>query len=365
MSLPRVAILAASLALTADALGRAQLLPFGEFAARDGRPGPGQTWKVTDAQGAALATAMNAVVTKTPLVIDYEHQTLTAMQQGHKAPAAGWIKKVEWLSGNGLWADVEWTAPAKAHIAADEYRYISPVITWDDAGNVTGVALAALVNFPGLLGMEPVVAALSAYSPIPANPTESRMEIAALLALLGLAANATDADINAKVTALKAQPALSAALTGALGLAACADEATALSAITTLKSTGGGNAAMVQLVTQLQTQVAALSGQLTDGKVATLVDGAIAAGKFAPALRDTLIAQGKADFTALSSLVAAMPVIPGLAGAGQSGGGQDRDKDNKGQITALSASQAEIAKQLGLSHEAYLKQLNEGRQAAA
>lgn len=362
-----LAILAASIALPTtggtDGLGRAQLLPAGEFTARDGRPGVGKTWKLTDAQGAALAASVNAVAQQTPIVIDYDHQTLTAQATGTKAPAAGWIKRVEWLSGQGLFADVEWTAAAKAHIDAKEYRYISPVIQYDQAGVVVGMALAALVNFPALLGMEPAMTtALSALS-THLQPPETRMEIAALLAALGLAATATDAEITTHVAALRARPtqAVPTALATALGLQATADEAAALSAISTLK---GGSTETVQLVASLQGQVATLTAQLNEGALSSLVEGAITAGKFAPAHRDWLMKQGRADFAALKSAIEAAPVIQGLGG--QSGGDPGgRDPAGNGPLTALSSAQSLVAKQLGISPADYLKQLNEGRATQA
>lgn len=155
------ALLAPAFAL-GSSVGIAQLLPAGEFVARDGRPGPGKCWRISDAQGKQLAAKLNATASQTPIVIDYEHQTLLSKDNGREAPAAGWIRGAQWRPGQGLFATVEWTAHAKARIAAGEYRYISPVITYDDDGNVTGLQLAALVNHPALIGMEPVLAELAA-----------------------------------------------------------------------------------------------------------------------------------------------------------------------------------------------------------
>ncbi len=156
-------LLAAALSLAAgSATGAAQLLPAGEFAARDGRPGPGKTWHVSDEQGRSLAAKLNATAARTPIVIDYDHRTLYVAQHGGKAEAAGWIKSVEWRQGQGLFAFVEWTAAAAKRIAEGEYRYISPVISTDPkTGQLTGIVMASLVNLPALLGMEPAMIALS------------------------------------------------------------------------------------------------------------------------------------------------------------------------------------------------------------
>lgn len=142
--------------LPVASVGEAQLLPFGSFAARDGRPGPGRKWKVSNEAGRALAAKLNAVASVTPVVIDYEHQTLLAQHNGKAAPAAGWIVGAEWRDGQGLFARVQWTAAARAQIEAGAYRYISPVIRFDGDGTVTEVQLAGITNHPALLGMAPL-----------------------------------------------------------------------------------------------------------------------------------------------------------------------------------------------------------------
>jgi phage I-like protein len=344
------ALLAATLPLLSS--GQAQLLPAGEFAARDGRPGPGKHWKLSDAQGQLLATQLTAVAARTPVVIDYEHQTLNAPKNGQAAPAAGWIKGATWRPGEGLFAEVEWTAAARAHIDAGEYRFISPVITYDAAGRVTGVALAALTNFPAILGMDAVVAALNTQL----NHQEPDMDLlAALIASLGLAAGTTQ-DVAlaalttrlAELNTLKARPALPAALVTELGLQAGADEAAALTALATLK-TGAGKVdpTTLTLITTLQGQVAALTAQMAEGGLTGLVDGAIQAQKFAPAMRESLLALGRKDMAALTAIVGTAPVIPGLAG--QSGG---REFEN---TAALTADAAKLQSAFGLTADRWAK----------
>jgi phage I-like protein len=351
------ALLSASLPLLAN--GQAQLLPAGEFSARDGRPGAGKTWRVTDAQGLTLAQAMNAVIAATPIVIDYEHQTLHKERNGQPAPAAGWIKSVTWLTGKGLVSDVEWTDKARAAIHSGEYRYVSPVITWDaDSGAVTGVHLAALTNFPALLGMDAAVAALSSLT-LPNDSQEPPMKLllAALATLLGQSALAT-ADEATAVAALQAwKPArgpLPEALTTALGLQSGADEVAALSAVNALKTP---STATVQLVTTLQQQLATLTAQVNGDAVTRAVDAAIDAGKMGPALRDQYVALGQKDMAMLTSILAAMPVIPGLAGQGAAAKAGAAGADKREPFTALTTDQAAIATQLGIPHADYLKTL--------
>lgn len=365
-----LAVLASALALPAT-VGEAQLLPAGKFAARDGRPGKGKQWQVTDAQGEALAAALNAIAAQTPIVVDYDHQTLYVEKNGQKAPAAGWILSTEWRAGKGLFAKVDWTDEAQELIGKRKYRYISPVITHDEeTGAVTGVHLAALVNHPGLLGMEAAVAQVAKLSAqlYPTQQENSVDLLTALLANLGLAAGTTETEALAAVSALKATvdaskgaPTVPTALTTALGLQADATEQAALDAVTALRKPASGDAAatalqgLQQTVVQLTGELKALQGD----KVVQTVDQAIKDHKLVPAQREWALGYGKADYTALQAFIAAAPVLP-LGGQTQgdptAGGGNG---------TALSAAQSAIATQLGLDPAKYAEHLKTQTPAAA
>lgn len=181
--------------------GRIQLFPCGTFAACDGRPASlhgvtAKAWRINTHDAAALIAAWQQQ--ETPLVVDYEHQTQRAAENGQPAPAAGWIKSLEWEEGRGLFASVEWTERARAHIQAGEYRYISPVFSFDKhSGAVMRLVCAALTNHPALDGMDTARAA---------TEEQKRMNkelLEALRAFFGLAATA---DEDALCAALKAQP---------------------------------------------------------------------------------------------------------------------------------------------------------------
>ncbi len=139
-----------------------QLFPDGEFAARDGRPATVEksetiTWRM-DANIAATLIAQ-VQTRETPLCIDYEHHTLTAKDKGHKALAAGWIESLTYVPGQGLFAKVAWTDTARQHIQAGEYRYVSPLFSFDLAtGAVQYLMNAALTNNPALDGLLAVAA---------------------------------------------------------------------------------------------------------------------------------------------------------------------------------------------------------------
>lgn len=152
--------LIASLAQQIDSTtsGVIQLFPAGEFRARDGRPAECAAWVMTREIAERLIAAADA--RETPYVLDYEHQTLRAAKNGLPAPAAAFFKKLEWREGEGLFAiDVEWTATAATMVAAGEYRFISPVFSYDTTGQVLQIINAALTNTPALDGMEEVLLA--------------------------------------------------------------------------------------------------------------------------------------------------------------------------------------------------------------
>ncbi len=168
-----------------------QLFPHGPFSARDGRPssvtkGKLDAWHMDEVVGASLVAAVSARAT--PLVIDYEHQSLHTAKNGQPAPAAGWIESVVYLDGHGLFASVTWTERAKAFIDAEEYRYISPVFTFDmQSGAVAKLISAALTNTPALDGMEAVAAT--------EEDTLIMNELLVLLrSMLGLPDNASEAE---------------------------------------------------------------------------------------------------------------------------------------------------------------------------
>lgn len=356
------AVLAATFALssTPEGLGTAQLLPFGEFAARDGRPGKGKTWKISDTQGEALSATLNAIASRTPIVIDYEHHTLTAQSHGHLAIASGWIKSTEWRKGEGLFATVEWTAAAKGRIESKEYQYISPVITYDEAGNVTGLALAALVNYPAIVGMDPAMAAaLSAFSAHLNTEQESTVTLlAALIAGLGLKPETTEAEAIVAVAALKAQvaapPAVPVALATALKLQAGADLTAACSAITALQAT---DATATSTIAALQGEIVALKAKGAGDEVETLVSAALTEGKLLPAQKDWALNMGRQNVASLKAFIAATPVL--AASTPQAEG--DPGKAGK---AALSAEQSEVFAMFGISQEVAAKHLAATKPAA-
>ena len=183
--------------------GRIQLLPYGKFRATDGRPTDVEAWYVTDTNGADVVALANSQ--KNPLPIDYEHQILHSQQNGKEAPSAGWMEYL-YFNPQGIFADVRWTDKAAEYIKNGEYRYISAVFAYDTNGYVRKIFHAALTNNPALDGMDEVMVAASVQllNQQKEKPEMDKKLLAALCALFALKADASEAEITEKVTALSA-----------------------------------------------------------------------------------------------------------------------------------------------------------------
>lgn len=194
----------AALVLELQAGREIQLLPAGEFRSTDGRPREVGAWRIDAASAQRVIAAAAARANR--LVIDYEHQSLRAEQNGQAAPAAGWFRALEWREGQGLYAvDVEWTARAKQMIEAGEYRYLSPVFRYDPAtGAVREVLMAAITNVPAVDGMDELTERAAARFELSDPSQENTMSelLKSLLTTLGLPETTTAADAIAAVAAL-------------------------------------------------------------------------------------------------------------------------------------------------------------------
>lgn len=141
--------------LPADVATRVVVAPWGEVDSANGR-------FVVDAKSAGRA-ASEFEAQGNDLPIDYEHQTLGGRYTSPtgQAPAAGWIKRLAAVAGEGLVAEVEWTKPALAQLAARQYRYLSPVVIVSKRDRrLVALHSAALTNKPAIAGMQPLVNAV-------------------------------------------------------------------------------------------------------------------------------------------------------------------------------------------------------------
>jgi len=81
--------------------------------------------------------------------IDWEHSSVTRAEKGLDSPAAGWITGFKWDPKRGLVASVNWTDVGATQITAKQYRYLSPVIVFDESTReVNRIHSVALTNKP-------------------------------------------------------------------------------------------------------------------------------------------------------------------------------------------------------------------------
>jgi phage I-like protein len=367
------ALLAAALALQ-GASAAVLLVPAGEFRGFDGRPKEVLTWQLSDTAGQLLADKLNARhAGHVEFNFDYEHQAMHAPQNGMPAPASGWAKQFEWRSGQGLFAiNTQWTTKAKAHIDADEYRYISPVIVYDKkTGVVTDVLNAALVARPNL-DMQGVanaqlatqLSALNAHLFNDPRHQEQSMNLAQQLrAALGLPDAADDAAIVAAVAAnaasAQAAQGQHTALCAALGVDTSQTQAQVVAAALNAKTQAGLAGSSTTAMAALQAQVAALETQNRQREVDGMVTAALSAGKLLPAQVPWAKEAGMADPKFLSGFIATAPVIAAALSQQQSAhAGTQGAADGAGKGAAgLDATQLAMCSALDIKPEDFAKTL--------
>nr|DAR83304.1 MAG TPA: hypothetical protein [Caudoviricetes sp.] len=341
----KLTVAACSFEIDKAKYGRIQLLPYGKFRATDGRPTDVEAWYVTDTNGADVVALANNQ--RNPLPIDYEHQILHSQQNGKEAPSAGWMEYF-YFTPQGIFADVRWTDKAADYIKNGEYRYISAVFAYDTNGYVRKIFHAALTNNPALDGMDEVMVAASVQllNQQKEKPEMDKKLLAALCALFALKADASEAEITEKVTALSAAKGDSqvAVLDVYAKLAEKEQSVVALTA--QVGTPDPAKFVPVEQVAALQADFNALKTSVEADKKEALITAALSQGKLAPALKDW--AQSL-SIEALTGYLDKATPIAALAGGHQAN--EDPDKDN---VVALSAAESAAAKALGLSEKDYM-----------
>jgi phage I-like protein len=317
--------------------GRIQLFPAGEFSARDGRPGTlkgvkAKAWTLTFDDAAAVIARWRQ--RETPLVVDYEHQTINAAENGKPAPAAGWIESLE-AGPDGLYATVKWTDAARAFIQADEYRYISPVFSFDpETGAVLELKSAALTNYPALDGMDAVTARAED------DPPMKKETLEALRHFFGLAA---DADEDAALAALKAQgdgQTLTAMLTAAKEAIPDPSKYVPAAILTAAQEK---NAALAAKVEELE-------GESTLAALTAEIDAALADGRLPKACEAWAKATAKTNPEAIKGYIASAVPVAALTST-QTGGTPPAGAPH---TAALTDEEKYAAKAAGISETDFL-----------
>jgi phage I-like protein len=335
------------------------LMPLGVWKGKDGR-GP---YRNDKANAVRVVAETKAAAAARPLPIDYDHAMDLALgaRVGAPAPAAGWIVDVE-LRDDGIWGTVEWTDSGGRAVASREYRFISPVFDHAKDGTVLRISHAGLTNNPNFTTLVAVASAASGSEADPKTEEDvPTMELLQqLVALLGLAAGATPADVVAAVKAMIDKDAAATAATktaaASLGLAANAEIAAVLTAaIAKAEAAKKGTGETETSLASLHATVADLNKQLVELKASkagetaqTAVASAMAAGKVAPAAKEWALDYATKDPQGFATYVAKMPAVlnPGTdTPAVASATGAD----------GLTAAEREVADGMGIPHADFAK----------
>jgi len=354
-----VALKACSFEVNKVASGDIQLFPATNFRANDGRPETLPAWVIN----AAVAQTLIAQFAKraNPMVLDYEHQTYLSADNGQPAMAAGWIDALRWVEPaegvpGGLFATVRWTERAAAHIAAEEYKFISPVFTHDPkTGAVLRLLNAALTNNPAIDDMQAVSARLTANL---LTTEKTIMDMDELLERmrywLNLPTLSTPEEVVAEID--KAIALIKADAGEAAAVAATAGGVTGLSLqrrneLVLARAAQPNPAEYVPVATfdAVKAELVMLkSAQLSD-EVAHIVQAALTAGKIQPPEVAWMTSLGKTNLELLKSRVASAPV---LAAPGTQTQGIAPVAEVHG---ALNDAELAMCRQMGLSPDDFKK----------
>jgi len=295
-----------------------KLLPSGKFKAKDGRPHGLSGWLMNDQSAGALLSACASQ--QDNYLIDYDHQTLYSKTNGQQAPAAGWFSALQWRSDDGLYAtNVEWTAAATQAIESKEYRYISPVLTFNPStGEVTGLLMAALVNYPALDGLNDLAAAHFHVS-LQQDITMDQDELLERLRyLLNLPTLATLDEVLAELEKLKTL--ISTPEDTTQGLAAYLSAQT--HRIEELSAHLPDVSSFVP-VEVMQGEYAALLATVQGDKIRQMIEPALADGRLLPAQKVWAEKLGSTDLAALTTYLDTARPIAALSGLQTNGIGPD------------------------------------------
>lgn len=321
-----------------------QIMPAGEFSGRDGR-GP---WRLDNAEGVVAISMAQAPSTGLP--VDYEHQTEYAPINGQPAPASGWIPELQ-ARPDGIWARVDWTERAAAHVTAREYRSVSPVFLHGKDGEVRLIQSVALTNLPNLNlkslarmdqkeGSMPLIKTLASMVKLPAETAEADVEKAVSAALI-------------ERDSLKALHSQLSALFGA------EDSAELIKTAQSIKlraDTPDPTKFMpVSAYEAMHKEFASLKAASIEAEAERLLAKARAEGKIIPATEEHFKALARSDPKGFEQLMGVLPDLrPGAGGAGTPGTAAPPAADGT-RVGALTDSEKAMCRAMGVSEESYIK----------
>ncbi|MDR3173579.1 MAG: phage protease [Treponema sp.] len=304
----------------------------------------GRRWTNSDPR----KVAKNSMARLPKLVIDENHATDLSAPRGGSSPAMGWMTNLHTGEGGSIWADVEWTKRGEQAVLNREYSFISPVLLFDERGEITTVLRAALTNSPNL-----PLPALNSEQGIALEKDSNCEEVhmdKALCAALGLSETAAEAEVLAAVQALQSKAALNAA-----GAAATQTDRSRVDLA--VYAPRADLNAMEGRALAAERQLAELNAARLKAEAEGAVDQAVKDRKIAPASRGEYLAlcSTQEGFETFKKIAAATPAI--IEGGTQAPEGSPPSAAGGG--TALNAEETSAYKALGYTEEE-IRKIKEG-----
>lgn len=261
-----------------------------------------------------------------PILVDFDHLSAFAPDEGGDQTAAGWIEELEVRDGQ-VWARVVWTVRAAEQIADKQWRFVSPEFRANTkTGEVAILDAVALVNRPAF-----EMAALAR-----AHNQSGVTDMKAIAIALGLAEDATEQQI---LTAIQKQS---------------SDLETARASATPSPADFVPRADYDSVLARAQTaetELASAASEARAAEVETFLAAAVKDGRIAPASKAHYVslALGSEDgFEQVKQLCATLPKVVEES---------DLDDLSVSPKGGLTEEQRELCGQLGLTEEEYAAQL--------
>jgi phage I-like protein len=291
---------------TGVSVTRLRVLPPSGFSGRDGR-GP-FTYDI-----GVITANVRANGADIPVFLDHM-----------PGKAFGWLNHqadpVQMDDGSWEW-DVRYTEEGTAALASAAYRYNSPTYLFmqdpsvndRQAGMVVGLLEVSLTNLPNLYlrSLNSAEASASYTVELPLSTPENEAEMnKEQLEALGLAEDASPDLVLEAINSLKSAAAKADAIAAAAGAAADADAPAIVEAAANTRVASGAlvtKHAYDEVMTAknaAETALATFKAEQAAVAVNSAVDGAIADGKFTPAMRESLHALASKDLASFAVLVA-------------------------------------------------------------